>query len=114
MEAGGWFVLGFEYVRARHGDFTPGSPDLVSLAKVIDAFQALPCPDVLAEKRVERRWEAIAEDVTALAGDALLHCDLDPANLLITEVGTQRPPHPAGWAVEHAGAARRWADHRLG
>ncbi|TDC54461.1 aminoglycoside phosphotransferase [Actinomadura sp. KC345] len=180
VEAAGWLVLGFDHVQARHADFTPGSADLASLGKVIDAFQALPCPDVLAGKRIERRWESMAEDVTALAGNALLHADLNPANLLITETGevhvvdwafvargaafvelallvpwlvkaghsvaeaerwvsrfpswTATAPaaidlfcrvfadkwdlnlctNSAAWAVDHAAAARRWADHRLG
>jgi hypothetical protein len=180
-EAGGWLALGFEYVRARHADYTPGSPDLEILAEVIDTFQALPCPKVLTAKRAEIRWQAVTDDVTPLAGDALLHCDLNPANVLISREGTVRvvdwafvargaaflepallvpwllkaghhpteaeawagrfsswsdadPAHidlfcrsfadkwqlniaangEAAWALEHAAAARRWADYRLG
>ncbi|WP_433229071.1 phosphotransferase [Actinomadura formosensis] len=180
VEAVGWLVLGFDHVQARHADFTPGSPDLAVLAKVIDAFQNMTAPDVLAGKRIERRWDAMAEDVTPLAGATLLHADLNPANLLISETGRvhvvdwafvargapfielallvpwllKAGHDPAGaehwvarfpswtatgpaaidlfcrvfadkwainlrgnraaWAVEHAAAARRWADHRLG
>lgn len=86
VEAGGWLVLGFEHVQARHADYTPGSADLDALAKVIDGLQAHPLPPVLERKRVERRWESIA-DVSALAGDALLHADLNPANVLLGDAG---------------------------
>ncbi|MFD0850993.1 phosphotransferase family protein [Actinomadura adrarensis] len=176
-----WLALGFEYIEARHADFMPGSPDLEILAKVVDTLQALPCPEVLASKRVERRWEGVASDVTPLAGHTLLHCDLNPANMLITPEGGVRvvdwafvargaafvelallmpwllkgghtpveaeawltrfpswtetdPAHidlfcrafadkwqvnlevhgRAAWAVEHAAAARAWAEHRCG
>ncbi|TYB46443.1 phosphotransferase family protein [Actinomadura chibensis] len=87
VEAGGWLVLAFEHVQARHADFAPGSADLDVLAKVIDGLQAHPLPPVLERKRVERRWEAIA-DVSALAGDTLLHADLNPANVLLGDDGS--------------------------
>ncbi|MFD0856204.1 hypothetical protein ACFQ07_28455 [Actinomadura adrarensis] len=102
VEAGGWLALGFEHVQARHADFASGSPDLEILAKVIETFQALPCPEVLVSKRVERRWEGVAADVTPLSGDALLHCDLNPANLLITADGAVRV---VDWAFVARGAA---------
>ncbi|TDC70173.1 aminoglycoside phosphotransferase [Actinomadura sp. GC306] len=82
VEAGGWLVLAFERVQARHADYTPGSADLDALAKVIDGLQAHPLPPVLGHKRVARRWEALAE-VSALDGDSLLHADLNPANVLL-------------------------------
>lgn len=179
LEAGGWLVLGFEHVQARHADYSPGSTDLEVLAKAIDAFQTLRYPPVLANKRVERRWAALADDVSPMAGDALLHADLNPDNLLITTSGrgyvvdwafacrgapwvelgllvpwllkaghtpvqaehwvarfpawtAAAPPaidlfcrvfadkwqantvtNRAAWALEHAAATRRWADHRL-
>ncbi|MFV2173050.1 phosphotransferase family protein [Actinomadura sp. LOL_016] len=174
VEAGGWLVLGFEHVQARHADYRPGSSDLARLAEVIDALQAMPCPDLLDRRRIERGTSGMGP----LAGDTLLHCDLNPANLLITDDGTVRvvdwafvargaafielarlipwllkagheparaegwaarfpswtgtdPAHidlyarafadrwranittnRAPWALEHAAAARRWAEHR--
>lgn len=178
VEAGGWLVLAFEHVHARHADYAPGSPDLDVLAKIIDSLQRHPLPGVLEHKRVERRWESMA-NVSPLAGDTLLHADLNPANVLLTDDGTVylvdwtfagrgapflemallvpwllKAGHPpadaenwlsrfhawtntdpaavdlfsrvfadkwqvnlatnsAEWAIEHAAAARRWADHRL-
>jgi hypothetical protein len=86
VEAGGWFVLGFEHVNGRHATYSPGSADLAVLAKAVDQLQSMPCPGVV-EMRVERRWETLADDVTAIAGTALLHTDLNPANLLLTPEG---------------------------
>ncbi|MEW2353956.1 phosphotransferase [Spirillospora sp. NPDC029432] len=100
VEAGGWLVLGFEHVEARHADYTPGSPDLDVLAKVIDGLQARRAPEVLEGKRVERRWEAFA-DVSALAGDTLLHADLNAANVLISDDGTV---HVVDWTFTGRGA----------
>ncbi|WP_433339102.1 phosphotransferase [Spirillospora sp. CA-294931] len=83
IEAGGWLVLGFEYVGGRHADYAPGSPDLAVLAKTVHQLQNTACPDVV-EMRVERRWGAVADDVSTIAGDFLLHTDLNPANILLT------------------------------
>ncbi|MBC6458438.1 phosphotransferase [Actinomadura sp. HBU206391] len=106
-EAGGWLVLGFEHVDGRHADFSPGSPDLAILAKVLDALQATPCPDVVT-MRVERRWESVADDVTPMAGEALLHTDVNATNLLITEDGHA---YVVDWAFTSRGAA--WVEMGL-
>lgn len=86
VEAGGWLVLGFEHVDGRHADYTPGSPDLEILAKTVHALQGARCPDVV-RMSVERRWATVAEDVSPMAGGALLHTDVNPENLLITPDG---------------------------
>ncbi|MEU8347759.1 phosphotransferase [Spirillospora sp. NPDC048832] len=86
VDAEGWVVLGFEHVAGRHADFAPGSPDLEVLAKTVTALQATPCPDVV-RMRVERRWETVTEDVSPMAGTALLHTDVNAENLLITRDG---------------------------
>ncbi|MFP3962449.1 phosphotransferase [Actinomadura fulvescens] len=86
VEAGGWLALGFEHIKGSHADYAPGSPDLVSLAKVVHRLQDTPCPEAVV-MRVERRWQDLAEDVSPIAGDALLHTDLNPANVLLTAAG---------------------------
>ncbi|MDL4774452.1 phosphotransferase [Actinomadura xylanilytica] len=100
-EAGGWLALGFEHVDGRHADFTPGSPDLEILAKTLQSLQTTPCPDEV-RMRVERRWAPVAEDVTPMAGNALLHTDLNSDNLLITPDGQARV---VDWAFAARGAA---------
>ncbi|TDD79912.1 phosphotransferase [Actinomadura rubrisoli] len=99
-EAGGWLALGFEHVEGRHADYAPGSADLALLTRVVRAIQALPCPDVV-QMRVERRWEAVAADVSSIAGNALLHTDLNPRNLLITSEGRV---YVVDWAFASRGA----------
>ncbi|MEU9019369.1 hypothetical protein [Actinomadura sp. NPDC048394] len=101
VEAGGWLVLAFEHVQARHADYAPGSPDLDALAEVIDSLQAHPLPDVLEPKRVERRWESMG-DMTPLAGDTLLHADLNPANVLL---GGDDTAYVVDWTFAGRGAA---------
>ncbi|MEU8797880.1 phosphotransferase [Spirillospora sp. NPDC048819] len=100
VEAGGWLALGFEHVQARHSDYTPGSADLDALAKVIDGLQSHPLPDVLERKRVERRWEFLA-DVSPLAGNTLLHADLNPANVLL---GDASAVYVVDWTFAGRGA----------
>ncbi|MFF5265401.1 phosphotransferase [Actinomadura viridis] len=100
-EDGGWLALAFEHVDGRHADFTPGSPDLEILAKTVQALQATPCPDVV-RMLVERRWQSVADDVSPMAGDALLHTDLNDNNLLITPDGRA---YVVDWAFTGRGAA---------
>lgn len=83
VEAGGWLAVGFEHIRGRHADYSRGSPDLIALTETVHRLQATLCLDAVV-MRVERRWEAFALDVSPMAGDALLHTDLNPHNLLIT------------------------------
>jgi hypothetical protein len=91
VEVDGWHLLGFEYVGGRHADYRPGSADV---PKVIDAMRLLgqmPCPD-LPLKRAEQRWSSYVDNAAALevlAGDALLHTDWNPLNVLISD-GTAR------------------------
>src|SRR5690606_36340037 len=101
VEAGGWLVLAFEHVQARHAEYTPGSPDLDILAKIIDSLQAHPLPDVLERKRIERRWESMG-DTTPLAGTTLLHADLNPANVLL---GDNDTAYVVDWTFAGRGAA---------
>lgn len=90
FQAGEWLALGFEYVEGRHADYSPGSPDLDLVAKTVQrVLQSFPCPAAV-EMKVERRWEALTDDVSPIAGDSLLHTDLNPANLLLTPDGRVR------------------------
>lgn len=100
-EAGEWVALGFEHVTGRRADFTPGSPDLTVLAKTIHAIQATPSPDVV-RMVVERRWQSVAEDVSPLAGSALLHTDLNEDNLIVTSDGRA---YVVDWAFVARGQA---------
>ncbi|TDB97191.1 phosphotransferase [Actinomadura sp. 7K534] len=100
-EAGEWVAIGFEHVTGRRADFTPGSPDLAVLAKTIHALQSTPCPDVV-QMTVERRWQAVTEDVSPMAGPALLHTDLNQDNLIISPEGRT---YVVDWAFVSRGQA---------
>lgn len=100
-EAGEWLALGFTYVPGRTATFAPGSPDLDALAKIVNELQATPCPDVV-DLRVEQRWASFADDVTPMSGDAFLHTDLNPNNLIISDDGSV---HAVDWALASRGAA---------
>ncbi|WP_143220951.1 hypothetical protein [Actinomadura sp. CNU-125] len=130
VEAGGWLVLGFEHVRARHADYRPGSSDLETLAEVIDGLQAMPCPDLLDRRRVDRRWGDPPAGETLKAGHGPAQAEgwaarfpswagTDPAHLdayacaFAERWRANTETNRAPWALEHAAAAGRWADHRL-
>lgn len=81
----GWDVLVFEFVDADHADFSPGSRDLPRVAEALCRLGALPAPGAgVPLARAADRWAAYldAGSLALLDGDALLHTDLNPHNLL--------------------------------
>jgi hypothetical protein len=98
-----WIVLGFEAVEAREADFLPGCADLPAVAELLDRICALPFPEAIREW-TETRWDRFAADpadVELFRGDALLHTDINPSNLLIGE----RDNWVVDWAWPTRGAA---------
>ncbi|MFY9809388.1 MAG: hypothetical protein WCC65_05460 [Pseudonocardiaceae bacterium] len=102
IETDGWNVLAFEHVDGRHPDYSPGSDDLPKVAAVIRLLGTVKCPE-LPLKRAEHRWAPYMDDPSVLWGDALLHTDFNPLNILIN--GTARI---IDWAWPTCGAA--WID----
>ena len=107
IDTQGWHVLGFEHLDGRPADLGPLSADLTAVAGVLDQLAELEAPDG-AYKRIENRWadaaEYIGADTGLLAGDHLLHTDLNPHNFLITDSG----PRIVDWSWPTLGAA--WID----
>ena len=103
VEVGGWLLLGFEYMTGRHADFAPGSPDLHLIANIIEGLQATSCPDSVT-RRIERPWSGFLSDISALAGESLIHMDLNPKNILVTA----ERAYVVDWAWACKGAA--WAE----
>lgn len=101
VEAGEWLALGFDHVQGRPADFSPGSPDLDVLTKTIHAIQNVRCPEAV-RLLVERRWQRFTDDVTPLAGGALLHTDLNEDNFIITPDGRA---YVVDWAFVSRGNA---------
>jgi Phosphotransferase enzyme family len=85
LDISGWNILAFEYVLGRHADYSPNSDDLPKVIETIRRLGQTPCPD-LPLKRAEQRWADYLDDRQRelLHGDALLHTDLNPVNVLIT------------------------------
>ena len=104
VQAAGWDLIGYEHLIGRHADYAPGSPDLPLVAAALVELQNTPCPDIEL-KRAEQRWAPYAgpAGVEQLAGDTLLHTDLAPHNVLVTDRA-----HLIDWAWPTRGAA--WID----
>lgn len=104
LRAAGWDLIGYEHLVARHPDYTPGSADLPLVARALVELQNTPCPDIDL-KRAEHRWSGYAgpAGVGQLVGDTLLHTDLAPHNMLVTDRA-----HLIDWAWPTRGAA--WID----
>lgn len=101
VETAGWLLVAFEHIEGRHPQYHPGSADLKSLAAAIAALSELPCPDAV-RLRVEDRYRSQDPAAQALAGSTMLHCDLNPSNILITPAGDVRV---VDWAFCSRGAA---------
>ncbi|MGB3442226.1 MAG: hypothetical protein WBA97_26055 [Actinophytocola sp.] len=103
----GWHILGFEHLDGRAADLSPGSADLADLAEVLSLLAKLATPSN-ACKRIEDRWADAAQragvDTELLTGDHLLHTDLNPHNVLVTDTGTRI----VDWSWPTLGAA--WID----
>jgi len=90
-DVAGWNVLGFEWVEGRHADYRPGSADVAAVVAALDVLAGVPCPDVPGVKDASR-WRCYADggDTTPFEGDALLHTDWKPDNVLIQADATVR------------------------
>ncbi len=114
VEAEGWLVLGFEHVDGRHADLSPGSPDLPLVGDAVTRIGVTAAPPTeIARRPMAAQWARAIESeraagppehaapwsaanaglITAWAvrapdlmgGSALVHSDLNPANLMISE-----------------------------
>jgi hypothetical protein len=102
LRAGGWDLLGFEVIDGPVADFTPGSPDLPLVVDALTELAASPCPDIPLLSFTQR-YAAYSDTPELFTGDALLHTDMAPHNVLI-----DRTAHLIDWAWPTRGPA--WAD----
>jgi hypothetical protein len=80
-----WIVLGFEVVDGRRANVEPDSPDLPAIVGLLNRIGRLELPEV-AHDWPETRWDRFTTDkaeADLLQGDALLHTDINPSNLLL-------------------------------
>ncbi len=85
LDVAGWDLLGFDYLPGRAADLAPGSHDLAAVARTLARLSELEPPD-LPLPRIEKRWNGLADDadLALLAGDHVLHTDLNPNNILVS------------------------------
>lgn len=85
LELDGWSLLGYEVVDGRHADYAPGSPDLPLVEAALAELQGITAPADVAIKQAVDRWAQYAPPGTLqhFDGDALLHTDFAPDNVLI-------------------------------
>ncbi len=86
LEFGGWYLLGYEVIDGRHADYTPGSPDLPLVEAAIVELQDVTAPPGIGLKDAVDRWADYAPpgSLHYFEGNALLHTDFAPDNVLIT------------------------------
>jgi hypothetical protein len=102
LRADGWDLLVFTHIAGRHAELRPGSPDLPKITTVLDTIAAIePPPSGL--HCIEHRWRGYSRDADRLAGDRLLHTDLNPRNILVGSAA-----RIVDWAWPTLGAA--WID----
>jgi hypothetical protein len=82
-----WDVVVFKAFDGSHADYTPGSPDLPLVVALLERIAATPCPpgDVELRDAAQRLQGYIADptDLRYFGGEALLHTDLNNANVLV-------------------------------
>jgi hypothetical protein len=106
VTAGGWDLIGFEHVGGRAADISPASADLPMVVDMLTAVGQIPCPK-LTLKEAGRRWGKYLDDRADGAlfkGTALVHSDMNPTNMLITDKG----PYLVDWPMATRGAP--WID----
>ncbi|MFI1096321.1 aminoglycoside phosphotransferase [Streptomyces sp. NPDC020917] len=102
VQTAGWDLLGYEHFTGRHADYSPDSADLPLIAAAVNELQSAPCPPI-GLKQADQRWAAYTTTPEPFAGQTLLHTDLAPHNVLISDRA-----HLIDWAWPTRGAA--WID----
>jgi hypothetical protein len=128
LEVDGWDIVLFEALNGRHADYSPGSPDLPAVVTLLEAIAARPCPPIELRDAGERLRNYVSDpaDLRYFAGSALLHTDLNNANIIVDTGGARIVDwgwatrgaawlDPAYWALwlisagHHPAAAEQWA-----
>ncbi|MFI5839665.1 phosphotransferase family protein [Catenuloplanes sp. NPDC051500] len=83
FEVEGWLLVGTEHLDGAHPDLSPGSPDLDLLERALTDLQRTPAP--------AGEWHSAKSRLgffhPAMAGEMLVHSDLNPSNLIIAASG---------------------------
>ncbi|WP_461296358.1 aminoglycoside phosphotransferase [Streptomyces harbinensis] len=105
IETEGWHLIGFEVVNGHHADYSPDSPDLPIVADMLRRLSLVSCPDIPLKRAEQRLAKYVSSPAEAelFTGNALLHTDLNNANVLVSGRA-----HLVDWAWATRGAA--WLD----
>ncbi|WEV26753.1 hypothetical protein OYE22_17270 [Streptomyces sp. 71268] len=106
VEAGGWLLIGYEFLEGRHPQLAPASDDLAALVDMLTMLSSTPWPTEVRKKPLHVRWAGFYPDDCAqyLQGTALTHTDVSPLNMLVTADGIRL----LDWALACPGPD--WAD----
>jgi hypothetical protein len=97
----GWDVLIFEAVVGAAADYEPGSAHLGIVSRLLTRLGETPCPEIeLREAPLRLQAYAEGSDLHHFAGQALLHTDLNNANVVVD--GDQARLVDWGWATRGA------------
>ncbi|WP_327668072.1 MULTISPECIES: hypothetical protein [unclassified Streptomyces] len=102
-----WNLLGYEHLEGRSADYTPHSPDLPLVTEALTTLSGVKAPAGIELKEIGQRLDTYLntpEDAGLLHGDALLHTDWHPDNVLLGD----RTARVVDWAWPTRGAA--WID----
>lgn len=102
--AGGWLFNVFEALPGRVADFSLRSPDVPAIADLLAQRARGVAPTGLPLPTMADRFVRHSSRPRLFAGNALLHTDLNPGNILITAAGVRL----VDWAWASIGAA--WLD----
>ena len=82
-----WDLLGFDFVKGRRANYKPKSRDLHAVLHLILRLQMVRPPNEDTRsawfKTAPERWRDYTDDPELFAGEALLHTDWNPENVLI-------------------------------
>ncbi|WP_079086709.1 hypothetical protein [Streptomyces silvensis] len=106
VEAGGWLLVGYEFIDGRHPNLSPGSADLPRLVDTLTAMSAAPWPEGVRKKPLHVRWGGLfpVDRTPDLEGGSLVHTDVSALNMLATVDGVRL----FDWALACPGPD--WAD----
>ncbi|MER7411446.1 hypothetical protein DEH18_30170 [Streptomyces sp. NHF165] len=104
--AGGWLLIGYEFIDGPHPDLSPGSADLAPLIEALTTMSASPWPEAVRKKPLHVRWRGFypPERATVFEGRTLVHTDISALNMLATPDGIRL----LDWALACPGPD--WAD----
>ncbi|GAA4996455.1 hypothetical protein GCM10023205_82110 [Yinghuangia aomiensis] len=79
----GWMALVYEHVDGSHSNLSPGSPDVQPAVSVVASLGGITVPD--HQDWPHRTWKDLAtlDEAALLDGNALLHSDINPDNILV-------------------------------